>query len=131
MRKTDRLQRIEEIQLALANAFESSKSPTVTTFDEGTTLYVQLSWVLESHGDTTLDARCVVTLRFSQTQIDSYAQMDTAKRLIVQQRVVATVTKRFGELQSPPARQGDCAFEVTVDDSLFKLPNDPWSTAGT
>ncbi|CAB3684251.1 hypothetical protein [Paraburkholderia rhynchosiae] len=129
MRKTDRLQRIEEIQLALASAFESPKSPSVASYDEGATLYIQLSWVLESRGDTSLDARCVVTLRFSQTQIDSYADMDTAKRQVIQQRLKAAVQKRFGESQSPPAREGDCAIEMNVDDSLLNLPDEPYSIA--
>jgi hypothetical protein len=129
MRNTDRQQRIGEIQLALASAFESPKTPGVMTYDEGATLYVQLSWVLESQGDTSLHARCVVTLRFSQTQIDCYAEMNTAKRRVIQQRLKTAVQKRFGELQSPPPRQGDCAIEMNVDDSLFNVPDEPYSIA--
>ncbi|TFE36451.1 hypothetical protein E2553_42630 [Paraburkholderia dipogonis] len=129
MRKMDRQQRIEEIELALAGAVESPKSPAVMTYDEGATLYIQLSWVLESHGDTSLDARCVVTLRFSRAQIDFYMEMDTAKRQLIQQRLKATMLERFGELQSPPARQGDCAVEMDVDDSLLDIPDEPDSIA--
>ncbi|MEC5404509.1 hypothetical protein VOM14_02855 [Paraburkholderia sp. MPAMCS5] len=129
MRKADRMQRIEEIQLALASAFESPKSPSVMTYDEGSTLYVQLSWVIESRGDTTLDARCVATLKFSQTQIDSYTEMHTAKRRMIQERLKAAVRKRFGEMQNPPAREGDCAIEMNVDDSLFNVPDEPYSLA--
>ena len=129
MSKTDRLQRIEEIQLALANIFESPKSPSVKTYDEGSAFYVQLSWVLESYGDTSLDARCVATLRFSQRQIDSYVEMHTAKRRVVQERLKTAVQERFGELQNPPAREGDCAIEMSVDDGLFNVPDEPYSTA--
>jgi hypothetical protein len=129
MRKTDTLQRIEEIELALAGIFESPKSPAIMTYDEGDTLYIQLSCVLESHRDTSLDARCVVTLRFSHTQIDVYSAMDTAKRRLVQQRLKGAVQKRFAELQNPPKRHGDCALEMDVDDSLLDVPDEPYSIA--
>ncbi|WP_025597411.1 hypothetical protein [Burkholderia sp. WSM2230] len=129
MRKTDTQQRIEEIELTLARSFESPKSPAVLTYDEGDTLYIQLSWVLESHRDTSLDARCVVTLRFSHTQIDVYSEMDTAKRRLIQQRLKTAVQERFGELQSPPGRHGDCAVEMNVDDRLFDIPDEPYSIA--
>lgn len=99
------------------------------TYDEGVTLYMQLSWVVETHGNTSFDAGCVVTLRFSHTQIDFYSEMDTAKRRLTQQRLKAAVQKRFGELQNPAARHGDCAVEMNVDDSLLDMPDEPYSIA--
>jgi len=125
MRETDRQQRIEEIELALASAFESPKSPSVITYDEGATFYMQLAWVLQSHGDTSLDTRCAATLRFSQAQINRYAAMDTIKRRTIQERLKATVQTRFAELKSSSPNQNDCALEANVDDSLFDVPEEP------
>ena len=125
MRETDRQQRIEEIELALASAFESPKSPSVITYDEGAAFYMQLAWVLQSHGDTSLDTRCAATLRFSQAQINRYAAMDTIKRRTIQERLKATVQTRFAELKSSSPNQNECALEVNVDDSLFDVPEEP------
>jgi hypothetical protein len=125
MRETDRQQRIEEIELALASAVESPKSPSVITYDEGATFYMQLAWVQQSHGDTSLDTRCAATLRFSQAQINRYAAMDTIKRRTIQERLKATVQTRFAELKSSSPNQNDCALEVNVDDSLFDVPEEP------
>lgn len=113
-------QRVEEIQLAVADIFESPKRPEVSLVDEGETVMIQLSWVVESHRDTTLDARCAATLRFSRAQLDRYAAMDTARRRVVQQRIRERVRERFEARQQPPAEQGACSVEIDIDDSEFE-----------
>ncbi|HYS68478.1 MAG TPA: DUF3022 domain-containing protein [Paraburkholderia sp.] len=118
-------QRIEEIELALAGIFESPKAPGVSSYDEGTRLFIQLSWVVESHRDTSLDARCVVTIAFSKPQISRYAAMDTVQRKAFQERLSAWVRAQFGERQSPPELQGDCAVELDAHDGLFDVPQAP------
>jgi hypothetical protein len=112
-------QRVEEIELALSGIFESPKKPAISSYDEGTRLFIQVSWVVDSHRDTTLDARCVVTLAFTQAQFGRYAALDTARRKAFQARLADWVRKQFNERQNPPALQGDCAVEVDVPDELF------------
>lgn len=41
----------------------------MSSYDDGENFFIQASWVVESHRDTTLDARCVLTIRFSEAQI--------------------------------------------------------------
>lgn len=122
----DLRQRIEEIQLALASLFKTPKAPASSSYDEGDTLYLQLSWVVESTRDTTLDARCVVTLRMHRTQIERYAALETSKRLVVQERLKALVRQRFDEQQNPPALHGACSVDVAVDDPVFDVRDDPY-----
>ena len=122
----DLSQRIEEIQLALASLFETPKVPASSSYDEGDAVYLQLSWVIESTRDTTLDARCVVTLRLRRAQIERYAALETTKRLAVQERLRMLVRRRFEEEQNPPALQGACSIDLAVDDSLFEVPDDPY-----
>ncbi|MEM5424433.1 DUF3022 domain-containing protein [Paraburkholderia ferrariae] len=115
-------QRLEEIQIAVASIFESPKRPAVSLIDEGETMVIQLSWVVDSHRDTTLDARCAATLRFSRAQLDRYAEMDTARRRMVQQRIRERVRERFDARQVLPATEGACSIEIDVDDSEFETP---------
>lgn len=122
----DLRQRIEEIQLALASLFKTPKAPASSSYDEGDTLYLQLSWVVESTRDTTLDARCVVTLRVHREQIERYAALETSKRLVVQERLKALVRQRFDEQQNPPALHGACSVDVAVDDPVFDVRDDPY-----
>ncbi|PXW22990.1 DUF3022 domain-containing protein [Paraburkholderia caballeronis] len=122
----DLRQRIEEIQLALASLFETPKTPASSSYDEGDIVYLQLSWVVESTRDTTLDARCVVTLRLRREQVERYAALETAKRLTVQERLRMVVRRRFEEEQDPPALQRACSIELAVDDALFDVPDDPY-----
>lgn len=122
----DLRQRIEEIQIALAGLFETPKAPASSSYDEGEIVYLQLSWVVESTRDTTLDARCVVTLRLRREQIEHYAALETAKRLLVQERLQTLVRRRFDEEQNPPARDGACSIEVAPDDALFNVRDDPY-----
>jgi hypothetical protein len=127
MIQTELEQRIEEIELALAGIFESPKAPRVSSYDEGARLFIQLSWVMESHRDTSLDARCVVTIVFTKPQINRYAALDTAQRRVFQERLSAWVRAAFSERQSPPELQGDCAVELAAHDGLFDVPPAPSS----
>jgi hypothetical protein len=115
-------QRVEEIQLALAGIFESPKRPTVSLVDEGDTVILQLSWVVQSQRDTTLDSRCAATVRFSREQLDHYAALDTKRRRMIQQRISDRVHERFAASQTPPAIHGDCAVEIDLDDAVFETP---------
>lgn len=120
MKSFDFDQRLEEIELALTDVFPSPKEPSVSSLDEGETVYVQLSWVVESHRDTTLDARCSVTLRFAREQLDRYAHLDTRERREVQDRIRTRVRERFDTVQAPPSVQGECALELTFADADFR-----------
>jgi hypothetical protein len=120
----DMNQRLEEIQLALAGLFESPKAPASSSYDEGDVVYLQLSWVVESTRDTSLDARCVATLKLRREQIERYAALSTSQRLIVQERLRTLVRQRFDEQQNPPALQGACSIEVAADDALFEVRNE-------
>lgn len=112
-------QRVEEIELALTHIFESPKVSAISSYDEGTRLFIQVSWVVDSHRDSTLDARCVVTLAFTHTQFERYAAADTARRKAFQARLGEWARKQFDERQNPPALRDDCAVEVDVPDELF------------
>jgi hypothetical protein len=50
-------QRIQEIGLALSEIFEPERASLVRTYDAGEACFIQLSWVVKSPGDTTLDSR--------------------------------------------------------------------------
>ncbi|QGZ64933.1 DUF3022 domain-containing protein [Paraburkholderia acidisoli] len=118
MKTFDFDQRVEEIQLAMVDVFDSPKRPAISLVDEGETVFLQISWVVESHRDTTLDARCAATLRFTRAQLDRYAALDTARRVEVQQRLRQRVRERF-EAERPPAHDGECAFELAISDTEF------------
>lgn len=118
-------QRIEEVQLAMADVFDSPKRPAISLIDEGETMFMQISWVVESHRDTTLDSRCAATLRFTRAQLDRYAESGTAQRRAVQQRLRRLVRERFSADQASSAtRDGECAVEITVADTEFDTRDD-------
>lgn len=128
MKDIDVNQRVEEIELALSTLFESPKAPAISSYDDGTTFFIQVSWVTESHGDTTLDARCVLTIRFSESQIQRYAQLDTAKRILVRERLIKMVRSRLPLAGTEPPLDGECAEDLQVDDRLleFDEPLNPY-----
>jgi hypothetical protein len=128
MKDIDVNQRVEEIELALSTLFESPKAPAISSYDDGTTFFIQVSWVTESHGDTTLDARCVLTIRFSESQFQRYAQLDTAKRILVRERLVKMVRSRLPLAGTEPPLDGECAEDLQVDDRLleFDEPLNPY-----
>ncbi|MBC8746606.1 hypothetical protein OKW43_007170 [Paraburkholderia sp. WC7.3g] len=124
MKDIDLNQRIEEIELALSTLFESPKAPAISVYDDGRTFFIQASWVTESHGDTTLDARCVLTLHFSESQIQRYAQMDTAQRIVVRERLCQMVRDRLAPGGIALPLQGDRAEDLHVEDRLLDV-DDP------
>jgi hypothetical protein len=119
MNQIDRQQRLEELELAIADIFPSPKAPAVSVTDEESIVYLQTSWVVESHADTTLDSRCACTVRFTGEQIDQYAAMDTARRLRVQQRLKALMRERFEAAKVADPRQDDCAVEFAADNDFL------------
>lgn len=119
MNESELEQRAEEIELALADIFESPKAPAMSSYDEGTRFFVQISWVVESRGDTTLDTRRVLTLTFTTSQFERYAEMDTAHRKAFQSRLRAWVKQRFAEQRDGAVTPGDCSLETVVPDELF------------
>jgi len=121
MRPIDREQRIEEIELGLAGLFVSPKAPSVHCYEEGSRLHFQLSWVVESKRDTSLDSRCVIAVRFAEPQIDRYAAMDTAQRRAFRDGLGAFIRQCFNERYRPPPLEGDCSIELDVDDRLLEV----------
>jgi len=119
-------QRIEEIELALAGMFESPKAPTVSAYQEGATTFLLLSWVVETGRDTTLDARCVATLRLGNAQIDRYAELETAKRRVVQDRLKDLVRQHVDAVRAQQASMDACSIEIDVDDAVFAVPDEPY-----
>jgi hypothetical protein len=128
MKDIDVNQRVEEIEMALSTLFESPKAPAISSYDDGATFFIQVSWVTESHGDTTLDARCVLTVRFSESQMQRYTQMDTAKRILVRERLVQMVRSRLPFKGTEPPFDGECAEDLQVGDQLleFAEPLNPY-----
>jgi hypothetical protein len=120
-KEIDPNQRVEEIELALATLFESPKAPASSGYDDGRTFFIQASWVIESLGDTMLDARCVLTLHFSDSQIQRYAQRDTAQRILVRERLCQMVRDRLRAQGSELPLQGECAEDLRVEDRLLDL----------
>jgi hypothetical protein len=120
-------QRIEEIELALAGMFESPKAPTVSAWQEGTATYLTLSWVVETGRDTTLDTRCVATLKLADDQIERYAAMETAKRRIAQDRLKDLVRRHVDTLRAQAECADACSVELDVDDAVFDVPDEPSS----
>ncbi|MEX3898374.1 DUF3022 domain-containing protein [Paraburkholderia sp. JPY432] len=121
MKDIDLNQRIEEIELALSTLFESPKAPAISGYDDGRNFLIQASWVIESHGDTTLDARCVLTLHFSASQIERYAQMDTAQRILVRERLCRMVRDHLRAEGRELSLQGECAEDLHVEDRLLDV----------
>lgn len=119
-------QRVEELELALVGMFESPKAPTVSAYQEGATTYLMLSWVTETGRDTTLDARCVATIRLGDAQIDRYAALVTAKRRVVQDRLRDLVRQRVDAARAQPGSTDNCSIQIDVDDTVFDVPDEPY-----
>ena len=125
MNEIDRQQRIEELELAVADIFDSPKAPAISSTDEEAVVYLQISWVLKSDADTTLDSRCVCTIRFTGEQIDTYAEMDTARRLHVQARLKTFTRERFEANSPADAEHVGCSVEFAAEDHLLDVPEEP------
>jgi len=124
MKTFDFKQRLEEIQIALSHLFDSPKTSTVSLLEEGDSVIVHLTWVVESHRDSTLDARCAATIRATRVQLESYAGLDTAQRRTIQQRIRQRVRTRFEESRDPTQPGGACTFDVVLDDAIFHADKD-------
>jgi hypothetical protein len=124
MKDIDLNQRVEEIELALATLFESPKAPAISAYDDGRTFFIQASWVIESHADTTLDSRCVLTIHFSKAQIERYVQMDTAQRVRVRERLCEMVRDQVRPGGTKLPLQVECAEDLHVEDRLLDV-DDP------
>ncbi|SFU25989.1 DUF3022 domain-containing protein [Paraburkholderia aspalathi] len=124
MRPIDREQRIEEIELGLAGLFASPKTPSVQCYEEGSRVQFQLSWVVESKRDTSLDSRCVTAIRFTAPQINRYAAMDTTQGRAIRNRLGAFIRQRVDEQYTPPPVEGDCSIEINVDDALLDVQDE-------
>ena len=123
MKFTDQNQRVEELQLALSNAFEARKTPAVGILDDGDDVVINVSWVVETGRDTTLDARCSATVRFASSQIDRYAALDTAQRQIAQERMVTRVRDAFGRAREGDVNADECSLAIRADDAWFDAPS--------
>lgn len=119
-------QRIEEIELALVSTFESPKAPTVSACQEGDTTYLTLSWVVETGRDTTLDARCIATLRLGDAQIDRYAALNTTGRRVVQDRLRDLVRQHVVASRAQTDSADNCSIELHVADAIFDVPDEPY-----
>ncbi|WP_250520151.1 MULTISPECIES: DUF3022 domain-containing protein [unclassified Caballeronia] len=125
MKYTDQDQRVEELQVALSRAFDARKTPFVGVVDEGDDIVINVSWAIETGRDTTLDARCSVVLRIAARQFERYGAMDTAQRLIVQDRVIAHVRCAFDQSRSGQANANECSLELRAADDWFDTPDTP------
>ncbi|WP_144107502.1 DUF3022 domain-containing protein [Paraburkholderia sp. BCC1886] len=121
MHEINREQRVEEIEVALAGIFDSPKAPAISSYDDGKTLFVQTSWVIKSQGDTTLDSRYTLTITLSEAQFERYAQMDTAQRIIVRERLCKLVRERLQDRdrQGPPGDESSA--ELAFEDRLLDI----------
>lgn len=122
MKVTDHDQRVEELQLALSRAFESRKVPAVRLLEDGEDFVLNVSWVVETGRDTTLDSRCSASVRFASHQIDRYAALDTAQRRYAQDRMIERVTSAFGEARGNQPVAGECSLAIHADDQWFDAP---------
>ncbi|MFX1676972.1 hypothetical protein PWR63_32870 [Paraburkholderia sp. A2WS-5] len=126
MKTFDFDQRLEEIQMSLANLFESPKASTVNCLKDEDTVVLRLSWVVESKRDSTLDARCAATIHATRAQLERYAGLETAQRRTIQQRIRQCVRTQFEERQGPSQHGGACAFDVVLDDAIFHADKDDY-----
>lgn len=126
MKTFDFGQRLEEIQIALALLFDSPKTPNVSLLEEGDAIIAHMSWVVDSHRDSTLDARCAATIHATRAQLERYAGLGTAQRRTIQQRIRQRVRARFEESRDPAQPGGACSFDVVLDDTIFHTENDTY-----
>lgn len=124
MKAYDFDQRLEEIRIALAGLFDSAKTSTVSMLEQGDAVTLRLSWVVESHRDSTLDSRCAATIHATRTQLKRYASLDTLQRRTIQQRIGQSVCASFEASRNPPPQDGSCAVDVTLDDTVFVTSSD-------
>ncbi|SAK65897.1 hypothetical protein AWB76_03727 [Caballeronia temeraria] len=122
MKSADQIQRMEELQQALSDAFEGPKNPAVGALDDGDDVVANVSWVVETGRDTTLDSRCSASVRFAARQIERYAAMDTAQRIIVQDRMITRVRDAFDNSRAGRTDANECSLAILADDDWFDVP---------
>ncbi|SAK58211.1 hypothetical protein AWB77_01849 [Caballeronia fortuita] len=122
MKVTDQDQRVDELQQALSRAFVAPKTPTMGVVDEGDDVVFNVSWVVETGRDTTLDSRCSATVRLAALQFERYGAMDTAQRLIVQDRFTAAVQEAFTRSRLGQLDPDACSLDIRAADIWFDVP---------
>lgn len=123
MKLTDQDQRVEELQLALSRTFESRKAPAVTVLDEGDSVVFNVTWVVATGRDTTLDSRCSASVVFTSSQIDRYAEMATIQRRYVQDRMIERLRSVFAQAQQGQADPDACSLGLRAEDAWFDAPD--------
>ncbi|SAK65066.1 hypothetical protein [Caballeronia ptereochthonis] len=116
---------MEELQLALSRAFGSLKAPAVSVLDEGDELIMNLSWVIETGRDTTLDSRCSASIRFASRQIDRYSAMATDRRRHVQARLIERLRDAFTQSREGRPNANECSLDMSAEDGWFDAPDAP------
>jgi hypothetical protein len=119
MQITDQDRRVEELQLAMSRAFEARKTPAVGVLDDGDDVVINVSWVVETGRDATLDARCSAPLRVASRQFERYGAMDMAPRRIVQER------DAFDRSRADQANANECSLDIRAADDWFDAPETP------
>jgi Protein of unknown function (DUF3022) len=112
----DTQQRINEIESMMVSAFSSVKSPQVRTYDDQDSLKLQLTWVTESHGDSTLDSRCVATLQIGHAQLARYEAMPASERATVRRRIDESLHAHAKQALASPER---CSMDIALAESVF------------
>ena len=123
MKVTDHDQRVEELQLALSRTFESRKAPAVTVLDEGDSIVFNVSWVVATGRDTTLDSRCSASVVFTSDQLERYAAMATVQRRYVQDRMMQRLRSMFAQMQQAQADPNACSLDLRAEDAWFDAPD--------
>lgn len=112
-------QRIEELEMALANAVVAVKRPTVSSIDEGDRRFLQVSWVTASRADTSLDSRCALTVSFTREQLSAYTRMPPHARESFRERLASASLAYFNEQHSKQEPPDNCSAEYVVPDTLL------------
>lgn len=118
---------IKEIELALSTTVEPLKTPVVSSYDEGTALFIRVSWVVESNRAISFELRRNISIRFSAHQMHRYAEMGAAKRLVVCARLCQMVRDRIPANRKRPQLKGDRSASLSMDDRLLEFGLQPTS----
>lgn len=124
VKQIGRQQRIEELELALAGIFSSPEAPAVSATDEGSTVYLQISWVLESQADTTLDSRCICTVGLASAQIDATLQW-TRRHGCVFDTVLTSRSRAIRSWQTRGCEASEIGQSSSPRDDLFDVSDEP------
>ncbi|WP_322025159.1 DUF3022 domain-containing protein [Burkholderia sp. BCC1977] len=109
--KTDRAQRVTELEHALANGFPSQSTVVVHADDASGRLTIQVSWVRVPSDEDAREWRCAVDLRFDPDVVERYASLDAADRLRVRTQLCDRARRAVDERKP---RVEDAAIECNV-----------------